>query len=197
MVATPSTMLRLGTKAPVFKLPETNTSRMRALSWNQGTPGYLIVFVCNHCPYVLHLLDPLTRLAHEWMDCGVEVFFISSNDSSSFPQDSPDKMAELSKKRGFRFPYLFDDDQRVAKSYRAACTPDFFLFDDELLLYYRGQFDGSRPSNGLHPSGIDLRQAVEGLLSNQPPPENQKPSLGCNLKWKPGNEPSYFKKAKT
>ena len=193
MVATPSTMLPLGTKAPSFSLPDVCTNQSIDLQTVDIHKGCLIAFVCNHCPYVIHLLDPLVRMSNEWVKKGIKVFLISSNDADKYPDDSPVKMRELAEKKQFQFPYLYDEDQSVALAYRAACTPDFFLFDSKLSLFYRGQFDDSRPGNQLEATGTELSSAVDSLLLNQPAPKVQKPSLGCNLKWKSGNEPEYFK----
>ena len=193
MVATPSTMLPLGTKAPSFSLPDVCTNQSIDLEAVDINKGCLIAFVCNHCPYVIHLLDPLVRMSNEWIKKGIKVFLISSNDADKYPDDSPVKMRELAEKKQFQFPYLYDEDQSVALAYRAACTPDFFLFDSKLSLFYRGQFDDSRPGNQLEATGTELSLAVDSLLLNQPAPKVQKPSLGCNLKWKSGNEPEYFK----
>ena len=196
MVATPSTMLPLGTKAPSFSLPDVCTNQSIDLQTVDIHKGCLIAFVCNHCPYVIHLLDPLVRMSNEWIKKGIKVFLISSNDADKYPDDSPVKMRELAEKKQFQFPYLYDEDQSVALAYRAACTPDFFLFDSKLSLFYRGQFDDSRPGNQLEATGTELSLAVDSLLLNQPAPKVQKPSLGCNLKWKSGNEPEYFKPKK-
>ena len=193
MVATPSTMLPLGTKAPSFSLPNVCTNQSIDLQTVDIHKGCLIAFVCNHCPYVIHLLDPLVRMSNEWVKKGIKVFLISSNDADKYPDDSPVKMRELAQKKQFQFPYLYDEDQSVALAYRAACTPDFFLFDSKLSLFYRGQFDNSRPGNQNEATGTELSSAVDSLLLNQPAPKVQKPSLGCNLKWKSGNEPEYFK----
>ena len=193
MVATPSTMLPLGTKAPSFSLPDVCTNQSIDLQTVDIHKGCLIAFVCNHCPYVIHLLDPLVRMSNEWIKKGIKVFLISSNDADKYPDDSPVKMRELAEKKQFQFPYLYDEDQSVALAYRAACTPDFFLFDSKLSLFYRGQFDDSRPGNQLEATGTELSLAIDSLLLNQPAPKVQKPSLGCNLKWKSGNEPEYFK----
>ena len=196
MVATPSTMLPLGTKAPPFCLPDVCTNQSTKLGTVDIDKGCLIAFVCNHCPYVIHLLDPLVKLSNEWMNKGIKVFFISSNDAENYPDDSPDKMRELAQKKQFQFPYLYDEDQSVALAYRAACTPDFFLFNSELCLFYRGQFDDSRPGQQLEAKGTELSAAIDNLLLKMPAPEIQKPSLGCNLKWKSENEPEYFKPKK-
>ena len=193
MVATASTMLPLGTKAPPFALPNVLDDTSVQIAEN-GSPAHLIAFICNHCPYVIHLLDHLTEYFNQLADDGISVYLVSSNDIDKYPADSPDKMKNLASEYGFRFPYLFDDDQRVAKAYQAACTPDFFIFDKELSLYYRGRYDGSRPGNSMPVTGNDLKEALGRLLSGDVPPEPQEPSMGCNVKWKPGNEPEYFKR---
>ena len=192
MVATPSTMLKLGTQAPIFSLPEPRSGTNLTFDHQLTNKGYLIAFICNHCPYVIHLLPKLTELCNGWTEKGIQVYFISSNDVENYPADSPELMQDLANQYGFKFPYLFDEDQSVALSYQAACTPDFFLFDSSFALFYRGQFDDSRPGNDLAVDGSHLVHAINLLLSASPPPEIQKPSLGCNLKWKPGKEPEYF-----
>jgi peroxiredoxin len=192
MVRTASTMmLSLGAKAPDFALPDTE-GRLVRLSDFQGAPALLVIFMCNHCPYVKHIADELARFAKEYQAKGVAIVGINSNDAANYPDDSLEKMREEVKLRGYTFPYLYDETQEVAKAYRAACTPDFFLFDKEHRLVYRGQFDDSRPSNGVPVTGKDLRAALDAVLSGKPVPPDQKPSLGCNIKWKPGNEPEYF-----
>ena len=192
MVRTASTMmLSLGAKAPDFALPDTE-GRVVRLSDFDGAPALLVIFMCNHCPYVKHIADELARFAREYQAKGVAIVGINSNDVANYPDDSPEKMREEVKLRGYTFPYLYDETQEVAKAYRAACTPDFFLFDKEHRLVYRGQFDDSRPSNGVPVTGKDLRAALDAVLSGKPVPPDQKPSLGCNIKWKPGNEPEYF-----
>jgi peroxiredoxin len=192
MVATASTMLPLGTKAPPLALPNVLNGTSVQIEEN-GSPAHLVAFICNHCPYVIHLLDHLTEYFNEIADDGISVYLVSSNDIDKYPADSPDKMRDLATEYGFRFPYLFDDDQRVAKAYQAACTPDFFIFDHELSLFYRGRYDGSRPGNSMPVTGNDLKEALGRLLSGDVPPKQQQPSMGCNVKWKPGNEPEYFK----
>ncbi|MEM6331178.1 MAG: thioredoxin family protein [Planctomycetota bacterium] len=191
MARTPSTMLPLGTTAPDFNLPSTGGG-MVSLASLGGSPGLLVVFMCNHCPFVIHLADALAAFAEEYTGKGLSVVGISSNDVGGYPQDSPEKMAEEAKARGYVFPYLYDETQEVAKAYRAACTPDFFLFDKQRELFYRGQFDSTRPDSGQAPTGSDLRAACEALLAGEAPPEDQTPSLGCNIKWRAGNEPDYF-----
>ena len=192
MVATPSTMVPLGTKAHPFSLPDPKTGKNFKFIPTCTQTGCLIVFICNHCPYVLHLLPVLARLCNKWQENGLQVIFISSNDIDNYPSDSPKLMQQLAEENKFSFPYLYDEDQSVAFAYRAACTPDFFLYDSEYSLFYRGQFDGSRPGNEQEINGNNLASAVDRLFLKLPAPEVQLPSLGCNLKWKKGNEPDYF-----
>ncbi len=192
MARTPSTMLELGTPAPDFCLPEPATGNTVCLADFADRPALLVAFICNHCPYVIHIRDAFAEMAREYSDRGLQVVAINSNDADNYPDDSPEKMAEAVREHGFVFPYLYDESQEVAKAYRAACTPDFFLFDADRRLVYRGQFDDARPRNDEPVTGRDLRQAIEALLAGRPIPEDQKPSLGCNIKWKPGNEPDYF-----
>jgi len=152
-----------------------------------------VIFMCNHCPYVVHVAEGLARLAAEYQRRGVAVVGINSNDVSAYPDDAPERMAEEVKRRGYTFPYLYDESQAAAKAYRAACTPDFYVFDRGRKLVYRGQMDSSRPNSGLPVTGVDLRAALDAVLAGQPVSAAQKPSLGCNIKWKPGNEPEYFR----
>ena len=191
MVKTPSTMLPLGTKAPEFSLPDVGGKRV-SLSEFADAPALLMVFMCNHCPYVKHVAPGLADLAKEYQRRGVAVLGINSNDAAAYPDDSPVKMAEEVKLRGYTFPYLYDATQAVAKAYRAACTPDFYLFDPGRKLVYRGQMDSSRPGSDIPVTGGDLRAALDAVLAGQPVSASQKPSIGCNIKWKPGNEPDYF-----
>ena len=191
MVKTASTMLSLGVKAPDFSLPDTRGKTV-SLGDFADAPALLVIFTCNHCPYVKHVADGLSALAKEYQRRGVAVVGINSNDVSAFPDDSPAKMAEEVKLRGYTFPYLYDESQAVAKAYRAACTPDFYVFDQQRELVYRGQMDSSRPGGDVSVSGDDLRAALDAVLTKRPAPSNQKPSIGCNIKWKPGNEPEYF-----
>ena len=191
MVAVNSTMLTLGTKAPGFRLPDTS-GKLVALEDFVRAPALLVVFMCNHCPYVKHLRSGLAQLARDYHPRGVAMVGISSNDVANYPADSPAKMAEEAKAAGYIFPYLYDETQEVAKVYRAACTPDIYLFDHNQRLVYRGQFDDSRPGNGVPVTGKDLRAALDALLEGKTVPSTQKPSIGCNIKWKPGNEPGYF-----
>lgn len=191
MARTPSTMVELGTLAPDFSLPDT-TGKQVSLSDFQGAPALLVVFMCNHCPYVKHIREEFAAFAREYQAKGLSVVGINANDVANYPDDSPDKMAEEVQTVGYTFPYLYDESQAVAKTYQAACTPDFFLFDQERRLAYRGQFDDSRPRNDLPVTGKDLRAAVDAVLAGESPSPEQTPSLGCNIKWKPGNEPDYF-----
>ncbi len=192
MSATLSTMLEIGTKAPSFELPDTDGSKV-SLNDLKFDKGVLVMFICNHCPYVKHLNKGLVEFANEYKQKGIECIAISSNDVENYPQDSPDLMKELSEQHNFPFPYLYDETQEVAKAYKAACTPDFFLFDSNLELFYRGQFDDSRPGNGKPVSGNDMRAAANSLIEGEENFESQTPSMGCNIKWKSGNEPEYFK----
>ena len=184
-------MAALGMAAPDFALPDTG-GRTVVLGDFADAPGLLVVFMCNHCPFVIHLREELTRSVKRYQGKGLAVVGISSNDVEGFPQDGPELMAREAEERGYTFPYLFDETQSVAKAYTAACTPDFFLFDDERRLVYRGQFDGSRPGNDVPVTGSDLGAAVEALLEGNPISPDQRPSIGCNIKWKAGNEPDYF-----
>jgi peroxiredoxin len=191
MARTPSTMLPLGTSAPDFSLPNVE-GRTVSLSDFKDAQALLVVFMCNHCPFVKHVAPELARLAKDYQSRNVAMVGINSNDTAAFPDDSPAKMAEEAKARGYLFPYLYDETQSVAKAYRAACTPDFFLFDKSRRLVYRGQLDASRPDSGIPPTGADLRAAIDAVLAAQSPAPDQKPSIGCNIKWKPGNEPDYY-----
>jgi peroxiredoxin len=192
MVQTASTMLSLGVKAPDFSLPDVNGKKVSLVDFADA-PALLVIFLCNHCPYVKHVADALAELAKEYQQRGVAVVGINSNDIAAFPEDAPAKMAEEVKLRGYSFPYLYDEKQVVAQAYRAACTPDFYVFDRQRKLVYRGQMDASRPGNGIAVTGADLRAALDAVLANQPVSAEQKPSIGCNIKWKPGNEPDYFR----
>ena len=185
MVRTPSTMLPLGTVAPDFDLPNVD-GRMVDYAAAAGPRGTVVMFICNHCPFVKHVADELARLGHEYMPRGIGFAAISSNDVSSHPADSPEQMVREAEERGYPFPYLYDETQEVAHAYRAACTPDFFLFDADRRLVYRGQLDASRPGNDIPVTGADLRGALEALLAGRPASAEQLPSLGCNIKWKAG-----------
>ncbi|HEX8692378.1 MAG TPA: thioredoxin family protein [Longimicrobium sp.] len=191
MAATPSTMLELGTPAPWFALPDTDGKTV-TLDDAKGATALLVMFICNHCPYVKHLRPALARLAEEYAPRGVAVVAVSSNDAERYPADSPEAMRREKEEAGYPFPYLYDETQEVAKAYRAACTPDFFLFDAGHRLVYRGQFDDSRPSNGVPVTGRDLRAALDAVLEGRPVSADQKPSLGCSIKWRPGAAPDYF-----
>jgi peroxiredoxin len=191
MVMTASTMLELGTSAPGFSLPDTE-GNLVCLADFMDAPALLVVFMCNHCPYVKHVADQLAALAREYQKKGVAVVGINANDWDSYPDDSPAKMSEEVARRGYTFPYLHDESQEVAKAYRAACTPDFFVFDFERRLAYRGQMDDSRPGGDTPVTGRDLRAALDAVLAHKPVRKSQKPSLGCNIKWRPDNEPDYF-----
>ncbi len=191
MSLTPSTMLPIGTKAPDFILPDP-TGKQIALSDFSEAPATFIIFMCNHCPYVKHLQKQLTEIAREFQDKGVAVIAINSNDTENYTDDSPKEMAKEIKKFDYTFPYLFDETQEIAKAYRAACTPDFYVFDGDQKLAYRGQFDASRPGNSLPINGADIKNALNSILNGEPVSTDQKPSIGCSIKWRPGNAPEYF-----
>jgi peroxiredoxin len=191
MAKTPSTMTALGTPAPDFRLRDTN-GNLVARDDFRDAPGLLVAFLCNHCPYVKHIREGLAAFAREYGKKGLAIVGINSNDVVNYPDDSPARMAEEVKAAGYTFPYLFDESQAVAKAYAAACTPDFFLFDRDRKLVYRGQFDASRPGSAVPVTGEDLRAACEAVLAGKPVPADQRPSIGCNIKWKRGNEPRYY-----
>jgi peroxiredoxin len=191
MVSVPSTMLPLGTPAPDFELPDAHGVR-HGTAEHAGAPALLVVFACNHCPYVVHVAKDLGRLAQGWTARGVAILAVNSNDTASYPADAPALMPGFAEANGWAFPYLVDETQEVALAYRAACTPDFFLFDGDRRLAYRGRLDGSRPNSGVPVTGDDLTAAIDAVLSDSPAPTPQRPSLGCNIKWKPGNAPDYF-----
>jgi peroxiredoxin len=190
MSVTPSTMLSLGTEAPYFKLPGIN-GNLVSLDDFKDAKALLVVFMCNHCPYVKHIIRDFVQLAEEYQDKEVGIVGINSNDISTYPEDAPEKMKEVSKELGFSFPYLYDETQEVAKAYQAACTPDFFLFGRDRKLVYRGQMDDSRPGNHKPITGKDLRHAINAVLKDLPVSPEQKPSMGCNIKWKSGKEPDW------
>jgi peroxiredoxin len=190
MVKTASTMLPLGSIAPDFALPNVDGNSVSRRDY-AGKP-LLVVFMCNHCPFVIHIRDAFVRFAAEYRERGLAVVGINSNDVVAHPDDSPARMKEDARKHGYPFPYLYDESQSVAKAYQAACTPDFFLFDRTHKLVYRGQFDDSRPQSGLPVTGADLRAASDAVLSGKPVAAMQKPSIGCNIKWTAGQEPKYF-----
>lgn len=184
MAATESTMLALGTPAPDFSLPDVVSGKTVSLRDFDGKKALLVMFICRHCPYVKHVQDELARLGRDYADKPLGIVAISSNDADNYPDDAPESLKEMAVQLGFRFPYLYDESQDVARAYDAACTPDFFLFDENRRLVYRGQLDGSRPGNGVPVTGKDLRNAIEAVLAGAPVDPNQKPSLGCNIKWK-------------
>jgi peroxiredoxin len=197
MAATESTMLALGTPAPAFSLPDVSSGRLCALSDLAEGRAVLVVFLCAHCPYVVHVAPELARLAKDYAGQSVSIVGITANDTAAYPQDAPEPTARFAREAGFDFPILFDEDQSVARAYSAACTPDFFLFDAAHRLFYRGQIDSSRPGRGPDRpaqgtlNGADLRAALDAVLEGRPAPENQRPSIGCGIKWKPGNEPTF------
>lgn len=184
MAATPSAMMPLGTKAPDFSLNDTVSGKKLSLSELKGERATLVMFICNHCPYVLHVNDELVRVARDYRPNGVSFIAISSNDAENYPQDGPELMKEQAKKVGYPFPYLYDESQDVARAYNAACTPDLFLFDHDLKCVYRGQLDGSRPKNDIPVTGKDLRAALDAVLAGKEVSKHQIPSIGCNIKWK-------------
>ncbi len=177
-------MLELGTEAPFFRLPDTVTGDEVSLDDVASDVGTVIMFLCNHCPYVIHVNPEIVRLAADYKDKGITFVGISSNDVEKYPQDGPEKMKEHAASVGYTFPYLYDESQNVAKDYDAACTPDFYLFDGDRELIYRGQLDGSRPGSAIAPTGADLRAALDALISRRPVATHQRPSAGCNIKWK-------------
>jgi peroxiredoxin len=184
MAFTQSTMLQLGTQAPDFTLPDTVSGKTMSLSDLASDKATVVMFLCNHCPYVLHVNEEIVRVVEEYNNKGVSFIGISSNDAVNYPQDGPDKMREHAQKVGYHFPYLYDESQDVAKAYDAACTPDFYVFDGEMKLVYRGRLDDSRPGNDLPLSGKDLRAALDAVLAGQEVDTTQYPSGGCNIKWK-------------
>ena len=192
MVRTESTMLPLGTAAPDLSLEDVVSGKTISLETFEGKKGLLVMFICQHCPFVKHVEDELGRLGQDYVPQDVAVLAISANSIESHPQDDPDNMREQVKRASFNFPYVYDATQEVAKSYTAACTPDFFLFDSDFKLAYRGQLDDSRPGNDKPVNGLDLRAALDKTVAGETIPETQKPSIGCNIKWIPGQEPAYF-----
>ena len=189
MAKTESRMMPLGTRAPNFALPDTDGGTVRLADF-EGYPAFVVAFICNHCPFVKHIAGELARFGQEAVDRGAGMVAINANDTDNYPDDSPERMAEEKARLGYPFPYLFDGDQSVAKAYGAVCTPDFFVFDSDLCLVYRGRFDASSPGNDEPVTGADLGQAVDQVLQAQPVTVVQRPSLGCNIKWCPGNEPA-------
>ena len=184
-------MLPLGTTAPDFQLPDTHGKPVSTSDF-KNAPALLVIFMCNHCPYVIHIRQGLAQLGRDYQPKGVAMIGINSNDAVNYPADSPARMKDQARTAGYTFPYLFDESQSVAKAYRAACTPDIYLFDVRHKLVYRGQFDDSRPGNGVPVTGRDLRAALDAVLAGKPVSATQTPSMGCNIKWKAGNEPDYF-----
>ena len=191
MALTPSTMLPLGTKAPDFQLPDVVSGKTISLNSFAGKKGLLVMFICRHCPFVKHVQGELAQIGKDYADTDVGIVAISTNDAANYPDDAPDKLKEMAQQLGFTFPFCYDESQEVAKAYTAACTPDFFLFDSNHQLVYRGQLDDSRPSNHQPVTGKDLRAALDAVLASQTVNSDQKPSIGCNIKWKPGNAPAY------
>ena len=191
MPVTPSTMLDLGTTMPSFRLPDADGASLSSDQF-RGTAGLLVVFICPHCPFERHIRRAFSQFAREYQARGLSIVAINSNDQVAFPDDSPEGMKKEAEDMDYTFPYLVDESQDVAKAFHAACTPDFFLFDRGRKLVYRGQFDDSRPNNQIPVTGSDLRNAADALLEGRTPSPNQKPSYGCNIKWKAGNEPEYF-----
>ena len=191
MVVTASTMLPLGTRAPEFNLPDTR-GNMVSLADFEDKPALLVIFMCNHCPFVKQVLKKMVEIVKQYQAKGVAVVGINSNDVGTYPEDSPEMMAKVAHREGFSFPYLYDQTQEAAKAYHAACTPDFFLFDKQRKLVYRGQMDDSRPDSGIPITGADLNAAIDAVLEGREVSGEQKPSMGCNIKWKPENEPEYF-----
>lgn len=190
MAATPSTMPPLGMDAPDFRLPDAEGTMHSLIDFHESE-ALLVAFICAHCPFVVHIREAFAEFAREYREKGLAVVAIVSNDLDQYPQDGPEGMKRESKEAGYTFPYLLDESQEVAKAYRAACTPDFFLFDRGRKLAYRGQFDGSRPGNDVPVTGEDLRAAVDAVLAGEPQRKDQRSSIGCNIKWKPGNAPDY------
>ena len=184
MAVTPSTMTALGSKAPAFTLQDTDNGKYLSLNDLKSNKATVIMFICNHCPFVKHVNEGLVELANDYILKGISFIAISSNDVVNFPEDSPEKMKNEAKSLGYPFPYLYDESQAVARAYDAACTPDFFIYDKDLKLVYRGQMDDSRPKNGIPVTGKDIRQALDCLLNGNPVLAEQKPSIGCNIKWK-------------
>jgi peroxiredoxin len=192
MVKTASTMLALGTAAPQFELPDVVSGKSISLATFADKKALLLIFLCQHCPFVKHVQDELAKIGHDYSDRSLGIVAISANDINNYPDDSPEKLKQMAQELNFNFPVCYDASQSVSKSYTAACTPDFFLFDGSQKLAYRGQLDDSRPSNGIPVTGKDLRQAIDALLEDRVIDFEQKPSIGCNIKWQPGNEPEYF-----
>lgn len=191
MAATESTMLELGTSAPDFDLPDPTGRRFRLADF-VGSEALVVAFICNHCPFVIHIREQMAAFAKEYSDRNVAMVAINSNDVSNYPADAPERMQEEIEKFGYCFPYLYDESQQTAKAFHAACTPEFYLFDSDRKLVYRGRFDAATPGNKEPVTGRDLRRAADALLAGGDADPDQKPGIGCNIKWKPGNEPDYF-----
>lgn len=191
MALTASTMLALGTPAPDFLLPDVVSGESISLATFTGQSALLVMFICQHCPFVKHVKEELARIGKDYQDTPLGIVAISANDVANYPDDAPDKLKQMAIDLGFTFPLCYDESQEIARAYTAACTPDFFLFDGDRRLVYRGQLDDSRPSNGKPVTGEDLRRAIDAVLAGQPLAAEQKPSIGCNIKWKPGNAPQY------
>lgn len=192
MALTASTMLSLGTQAPDFHLPDVVSGQTISLSTFAQKKALLVMFICRHCPFVKHVKEELAQLGKDYINKGLGIVAISTNDAKNYPDDAPELLKAMAIELDFKFPFCYDESQETAKAYTAACTPDFFLFDAKQQLVYRGQLDESRPSNGKPVTGADLRAAIDAVLADQPVAGEQKPSIGCNIKWKPGNEPTYF-----
>lgn len=192
MARAASTMLPLGTKAPDFQLPDVVSGKKITLDSFAGKRGLLVMFICRHCPFVKHVQKELAQIGKDYANKDLGMVAISANDAANYPNDAPDSLKEMAQELGFTFPLCYDESQETTQAYTAACTPDFFLFDEKQQLVYRGQLDESRPSNDLPVTGKDLRAALEALLSGEAINSDQKPSIGCNIKWKQGNEPAYF-----
>ncbi|WP_414516993.1 thioredoxin family protein [Nostoc sp. PCC 9305] len=192
MALATSTMLPLGTKAPDFNLPEVVSGKATSLSTFADKKALLVMFICRHCPFVKHVQNELVQLGRDYFTSDLAIVAISANDAKNYPDDAPESLQAFSTEQGLNFTLCYDESQETAKAYTAACTPDFFVFDDQRQLVYRGQLDDSRPSNGKPVTGADLRAAIKAVLAGEPVTSEQKPSVGCNIKWKPGNQPSYF-----
>lgn len=194
MALTPSTMmLELGAPAPEFHLPDVVSGQTISLGTFAGKKALVVMFICRHCPYVVHVKEELARLGRDYAGKSVGIVAISSNDAQAYPMDAPASLKQMAEELGFNFPFCYDETQETAKAYAAACTPDFYVFDENRKLVYRGQLDDSRPGNGIPVTGRDLRAAIDAVLEGKPAPAVQKPSIGCNIKWKPGNEPHYWR----
>lgn len=191
MALTPSTMLPLGTKAPDFQLPDTVSGKTISLDTFAGKKGLLVIFMCRHCPFVKHIQGELVKIGKDYAGSNLGIIAISANDAANYPEDAPHLLKEMAVELGFTFPFCYDETQETAQAYTAACTPDFFLFDANRELVYRGQLDDSRPNNHKPVTGKDLRSAIDALLGDAPVHSDQKPSIGCNIKWKPGNSPAH------